>query len=254
MERRTVFYGDLYDEDGWIKVERRRRVQPQEDGVCCPPFSHNVNKFVDDSVNSEQGISDTWDSQDEEEEDDDFKFGSGHDCVSSNNDVRVPESSFCGENIEKINSSQNNHEGQINEVQEASPEDENVDTHENNNDGDGAQFVPDNPPGLVPSLAGPVITNGPALNDGPPNASKLPDLNGPFSLSDSSLRTRSGNRNLSKRALSVKFKDIVRASNHNKRKDKNNLVPDQKQISSTRSNQESLSNGSFTTRKKAFND
>ncbi|KAI3510838.1 hypothetical protein L1887_17975 [Cichorium endivia] len=156
-----------------------------DSNVGNPTFRRFNFDYEDDSGN---GVSDTCDSDEQEDEYNSRDDHNGDDCNSIHGDGRVPESSLVGNNVVENNSI----------------------------DAEGLSKGEDEQP-----------SNGLWRND-------------PTGHSESSFWSRNCNRNQHKRAISVKFKDIIRAYNQNKRKSKRSFDNGHEDISSSKGSHASL--------------
>ncbi|KAI3739940.1 hypothetical protein L2E82_30354 [Cichorium intybus] len=76
-----------------------------DDGDWNPPFSHDAKRFnFDYEDDSGNGVPDTCDSDEQEDEYNSHDDDNGDDCNSIHGDGRVPESSLVGNNVVENNS------------------------------------------------------------------------------------------------------------------------------------------------------
>ncbi|KAI3781013.1 hypothetical protein L2E82_11012 [Cichorium intybus] len=237
----------------------------KDDGDWSPPFLNGCNNFVEDEErDSETGISDTCDRK----IDDEFSVNSDDDSdckdvLSSNDEVRVPESvlnrydaggntplhevDVSNEKVDKLNRfvvNGSNDSQDLNRYDAGGntplhdvekhkrfivngsndSQDLNTETSQADKDNGDAVGPIDKDKVLGPSVIGPSKSGAYELEcDGVMNApTKIPDLNHSLtqSQSDSRPRLNCNTPKLPRKAASVKFKDIIRGSNHNSRKSK----------------------------------
>ncbi|KAI3788278.1 hypothetical protein L2E82_01038 [Cichorium intybus] len=211
----------------------------QEDGDWSPPFLNDYKKFeMGSEVDSDGDVYDkiNVNQDDENSEDSDDDIRSTYGPYSSNEDVVVPDSTVGGgmvpdknysrldggskneaeqnfsENSDNVNYHTDKVEG-VNEKTNSSFEENNNERHVMGNN-DNCHSDLGNPNGLG-SINGPLEKIGLKPNT---NVSKelpnleLPDLNDPMNHSECTTHRKGHNR-----PKSVKFIDIIRASNQNKK-------------------------------------
>ncbi|KAI3791071.1 hypothetical protein L2E82_04650 [Cichorium intybus] len=207
-------------------------VSIKEDGDWYPPLSSSDQGEDDGSEDDEEVIGINEDS-------DDDSFVEDLDYERINDDVRENDFPMCNNDEQNLvcNSTETNKNGDCNEFKESSKasdkekltgeeaENENVcddaDTHVGNDFNNKEKLSNSeneiNSHGSNTSCY-PSKAISLSNNSGPSSPSRLPDLNNPLPSSKPTVKHSISAKPHSRRSMSVKFKDIIRASNHGKKK------------------------------------
>ncbi|KAI3723940.1 hypothetical protein L2E82_35702 [Cichorium intybus] len=259
MARRSVFYGDLYEGDGWIKVDRRRRFQKQAPKADLRNLDKPFSLLPSVRHRLPTGAC-TVDRHEPEEaagrrrlhlfETIAQQFGRvliPFDCNPDSNNMSSGRLCILTAKMETLNLDNITVKWKEFAFNICIQEDGvwnppfSYDCSKFEDESEGSELVssfPGNDIGHGPTDDGPELCSGPEIN------TKLPDLNGPSCHLDNALKSNNeiqGICNSHRRAFSVKFKDIIKSSKQHKRTAKRNTDSGRKCFSSSKSSHESVS-------------